>query len=103
MMGMADIPQVERRFLRNPMVAWSELAGSLMVMSPEDSVLHELNETAGFLWRHAEQPVTAAELAQKLASTYEVTPETARADTDAFLDELVQKKLLEIARIEANG
>jgi hypothetical protein len=79
---------------QNPLAAWREMDGVVVVISPEDSVLHELNPTAGFIWKHSTGERTAAEIAQLLAAEYDVDAATALADTRELIAELAAKKLL---------
>ena len=39
--------------VRNPKLAWREVDGEMVIISPEDSQVHELNETASLIWKHA--------------------------------------------------
>jgi len=79
---------------QHPNAAWRELDGEVVVISPADSVLHELNETASFIWRHATGEHTAEEIARRMAEEYEVDSETALADACALVNHLEERKLL---------
>lgn len=81
---------------QNPLAAWREIDGVVVVISPEDSVLHELNPTAGFIWKHATGERTAEEIAALLATEYDVDAATALADTRELLAELAGKKLVQL-------
>ncbi|MCL4523106.1 MAG: PqqD family protein [Acidobacteria bacterium] len=81
---------------QNPLAAWREIDGVVVVISPEDSILHELNPTAGFIWKHATGERTTEEIARLLADEYEVDAVTALADTRDMLAELAAKKLLRL-------
>lgn len=83
----------ETKFACNPLAAWTEINGNVVLVSPADSVLHELNPTASFIWKHAAGELTAAEAARLLTSEFEVAPEVARADAEEFLALLTQKRL----------
>jgi len=84
----------ERKLTHNPLAAWTEIEGEIVVISPQDSVLHELNGTGSFIWRHADGQRSAGDIAELMAGEFEVTPEQARADADEFVAYLVEKKLL---------
>ena len=81
---------------QNPLAAWREIDGIVVVISPEDSVLHELNPTAGFIWKRATGERTTEEIARLLADEYEVDVATALADTREMIAELAAKKLLHL-------
>jgi len=85
------------RPLQHPNAAWREVDGEVVIISPEDSVLHELNETASFIWKHATGDLRAEEIAGQLASEFDVNGETALLDTCELVNHLEQQKLLCIA------
>jgi hypothetical protein len=79
---------------KNPALAWREIDDETIIISPNDSVMHELNDTGRFLWKNIDGTKSAAELAQLLAENYEVTPEIALSDTQALLEDMSSRKLV---------
>jgi len=79
---------------KNPALAWREIDGETVIISPHDSVMHELNDTGSFLWKNIDGKKSAAELAELLVENYEVTPDIALSDTQALLQEMSSRKLL---------
>jgi len=88
------------RPVQNPLAAWREIEGVVVIISPEDSVLHELNPTASFIWKHSTGERTAEEIARLLAEEFEVDFPTAVADTCELLQELQRRNLLQITAAE---
>jgi hypothetical protein len=86
---------------KNPALAWREIDDETVIISPQDSVMHELNDTGGFLWENIDGKKSAAELAELLAANYEVTPDIALSDTQALLEEMSSRKL--IVTVPATG
>jgi hypothetical protein len=80
--------------VRNPALAWREMGAEIVIISSEDSRIHELNETASVVWKHADGTRTVDELAAKLASEFDVEFEAARADVAELLAALGEKRLL---------
>ena len=78
----------------NPLLAWREIDGAVVIISPEDSVVHELNPTASFIWKQLNGKRTPNEIAQQLADEFEVTRETALADTKELVESLAGLRLL---------
>ncbi|HKF51427.1 MAG TPA: PqqD family protein [Candidatus Acidoferrales bacterium] len=78
----------------NPQLAWREIEGRVVVISPADSVVHELNETATFIWKQAESGRSVAEIADLLSLEFCVEPTQARSDTEELLRMLLQKGLV---------
>ena len=79
---------------KNPALAWREIDEATVIISPNDSVMHELNDTGSFLWRNIDGHKSAADLAALLAENYEVTPDIALTDTESLLEEMSSRKLL---------
>ena len=79
---------------KNPALAWREIDDETVIISPNDSVMHELNDTGSFLWKNIDGRKSAAELAELLVENYEVTPEIALSDTEALLQEMSSWKLV---------
>jgi hypothetical protein len=79
---------------KNPALAWREIDDETVIISPNDSVMHELNKTGSFLWKNIDGKKSAAELAELLAENYEVSADIALSDTEALLEDLSSRKLV---------
>jgi len=79
---------------QHPNAAWREVEGEVVIISPEDSVLHELNATASFIWKQATGELRTEEISVRMAGEFEVSEETALADTREMVQHLTDKKLL---------
>jgi len=79
---------------KNPALAWREIDETTVIISPSDSVMHELNDTGSFLWKNIDGYKSAADLAALLAENYEVAPDVALTDTQSLLEEMSSRKLL---------
>ena len=86
---------------KNPALAWREIDNETVIISPSDSVMHELNDTGSFLWKNIDGKKSAEELAELLAENYEVTPDIALSDTQALLAEMSSRKL--VVTVPATG
>jgi hypothetical protein len=86
---------------KNPALAWREIDDETVIISPNDSVMHELNDTGSFLWKNIDGKKSAAELAELLVENYEVTPDMALSDTQALLEEMSSRKL--VVTVPATG
>lgn len=70
-----------------------DVAGSHVVVPVGESVadfngLITMNETGAFLWKQLQEDVERDELVHRLTEEYDVTPEQAAQDVDAFLQKL---------------
>ena len=88
---------------KNPALAWREIDEATVIISPNDSVMHELNDTGSFLWKNIDGHRNAADLASLLAEIYEVTPDIALTDTQSLLEELSSRKLLVPVPVAGGG
>jgi Coenzyme PQQ synthesis protein D (PqqD) len=79
---------------RNPKLAWREIDGEAVIISPEDSHVHELNETASIIWTYADGTHSVDEIAGVLAARYEVALLKAKVDVDELIEVLSAKGLL---------
>ena len=79
---------------RNPKLAWREIEGEAVIISPEDSHVHELNETASLVWKRADGKHSADELARVVVESYDVGLAAAKADVDELIEALSVKGLL---------
>jgi hypothetical protein len=87
----------ERYPRQNRRSAWRVYDGRAVIVSPEDSRLHSLNEVGTCIWEAADGRTSVEDIAARLVGAFEVTPERARADADAFLDELARRGLVTMA------
>jgi hypothetical protein len=79
---------------KNPALAWREIDDETVIISPNESLMHELNDTGSFLWKSIDGNRSAADLAALLVEMYEVTPAVALSDTESLLLELSSRKLV---------
>ncbi|MGA8143485.1 MAG: PqqD family protein [Candidatus Acidiferrales bacterium] len=79
---------------RNPKLAWREIDGEAVIISPEDSHVHELNETASLIWKHADGKHSIEEIAAVVAAGYDVPLPVVRADVSELVELLSAKGLL---------
>lgn len=79
---------------RNPKLAWREIGGEIVIISPDDSQVHELNETASLVWKQADGTRTREEIAAVVASEFEVDLAAAAADVAELTTVLSEKHLL---------
>ncbi|MGH9747011.1 MAG: PqqD family protein [Candidatus Acidiferrales bacterium] len=79
---------------RNPKLAWREIDGEAVIISPDDSHVHELNETASVIWKLADGKHSADQIAAAVAAGYDVPVEVAQADVRELIEVLEAKGLL---------
>ena len=93
----------DARPAHNPLLAWREVEGAIIIISPEDSVLHELNGTASFIWKQMDGERTIEQIAALVTEEFDVAPEAALADVQELMATLVEKKLAQAAPLARGG
>ena len=89
----------------SPGYALREIAGEHLAVPVSDEAgasgrLAILNTTGQFLFRLLQQGMTREMLLTEMLEVFDVSPEEARADIDAFLAQLAQNGLLHINALE---
>jgi len=87
----------ERYIARSSAIAARMLGGEMMIMSAVDSTFFTLNEVATVIWQAADGRTPLSEIVEKVCRKFEVEPDSARRDTEQFVDELSRHGILLIS------
>lgn len=82
-----------KRLRRNDTLPCQEIGGRAVIVCPARRELHQLDETATFLWHLMDRPRSVGELAEALCEEFDVDPERAERDIRSFLGDLERKGL----------
>jgi hypothetical protein len=82
------------RFRRDDRLPHQDVQGRAVVVAPARREVHELDETATFLWGVLARERTIGELVEALCEEYEVDPDAAEKDVRAFVETLEEKGLV---------
>lgn len=96
-------PMWTRYIAQNPDTPARTIEGEAIVITPHDSTLHTLNETATFIWDRADGTRTLADIAEEMLGEFEVDESTLKADALAFVEEAVAKGLMQASDEPAKG
>jgi hypothetical protein len=80
--------------VQNPANPARVIEGEAVVITPDDSQLHSLNEVGTFIWERSDGTRTVAQIVDEVCRSFEVEPEQAARDAAAFIDHCCQKKLM---------
>lgn len=86
-----------RYLAQNPDTPARTIDGEAIVITPHDSTLHTLNETATFIWDRADGTRTLEDIAQELIAEFDVAEDVLRDDALAFVEEAVSKGLMQVS------
>ena len=78
-----------------PRMAWRVIEDKAYVFDPQSSELHELSETATFIWLAIDRGEETQTIASTIADEYEISPETALKDVLKLLGEFLKKGLIQ--------
>jgi hypothetical protein len=65
-----------------------------VIVVPSRSEVHLLDEVGTFLWTELRTPRTPEELTRRVCDEFDVAPDQAGPDVSAFLESLLEKRLL---------
>ena len=82
---------------RSTAVASRILGGEMVIMSALDSTLFSLSEVATVIWRAADGRTPLSEIARRVSAEFDVTPDAAYRDAEAFVDELARHGILRVS------
>ena len=81
---------------QNPDTPTRTIEGEAVVITPDDSQLHNLNQTATLIWERANGTQSLEEIFKEMLTTYEVEENELRADIIEFIQESQSKGMLEL-------
>lgn len=81
-------------FVRRPDLHAVEMDGELVMMGQEQGKYFGMRDVAATIWKALDEPRTLADLVDLVSAEYTVEPETCRGDIVAFLDELLEHKMV---------
>ena len=82
------------RWRRDSRLPFQEIQGQAVVVVPARRELHELDETATFLWSALAKDRSVGDLVDALCGEFEVDAATAEGDVREFLASLEKKGLV---------
>lgn len=78
----------------NPGCTVREIGEGLVILVPEVTTTHSLEDLGAFIWSRIDGKRDLNGVLAAILAEYDVDEETARGDLLAFVDELVEAKLL---------
>jgi hypothetical protein len=80
-----------------------ELGDEILVLDTETDQVHQLNATAGLVWRHCAEPSETLAIAVALTEQFDVTLEVAIDDVESTLRQLQQLHLVVEEPVDQNA
>ena len=76
-------------------IPWQVLDGCALILTPQQSMAHELNEVATWIWQEIATETLVSDLAVKLTEVFDVDLQTADSDIRAFAREMESKGMVQ--------
>lgn len=81
---------------KNKNTACRIIEGQAYIVNTKTSMMHELDETATFIWQQISKKTDSSKVVEKLCKVYDVSESKAKKDVEDFLNLLVKKGLIEV-------
>ena len=72
------------------------LAGGLVILQVEADRYYNLNELGTEIWQLIQQPVTVAEIVERITATHDVDAARCEADIVALLQDMARARLISV-------
>jgi hypothetical protein len=80
---------------QNPHLSVKEIDGQTIILDRPHGKLHELNTTAGYVWRCCDGRATVSEIVTATAREFAADPSTVERDVADILQQLERAQLIE--------
>jgi len=81
---------------RSDDAVWRVIDGEVVVLLPQEAVLHALTGSGSRVWELIEGETAVSEIIQRICDEYEVEPQRAREEVTEYVHKLEAMKLVEI-------
>lgn len=81
-------------FTKNKNAAFRIIESNAVVLTPEDSYLHTMNETGTFIWELLDGKSTVDEITEKVYEAFEIDKDSAQKDVRHFIEDLLRRRLI---------
>ncbi|OPX60341.1 MAG: hypothetical protein A4E25_00626 [Methanobacterium sp. PtaB.Bin024] len=72
------------------------LDDEVVILGLDDGLYYGLDSVGAFVWDLIKEPVAVGEILENISNEYEDVPNTFKKDLMIFLDELLEKGLIEV-------
>jgi hypothetical protein len=82
-------------FEKSPGLIEQEVEGDIVVLDKAAGLIHQLNSTAGEIWRACDGKRSTDDIATLIAQQYDIEVNVAKADVLSALQQLEEQKLVQ--------
>jgi hypothetical protein len=66
-----------------------DVGGQLVILTPKEGTIHELDELGNFIWSLCADPISVEEITTRIVSEYDVEATIAQQDLTEFLGKMI--------------
>lgn len=81
-------------YTRRADVRIQQVDDEMLVLDDENGYIHQLNETASFVWRHCDGKSSLADIVRRLSEEFDVQDAVAAKDVSDVIEQLRELRLL---------
>ena len=81
-------------YCRKPDVRIQQVNGETLVLNDQHGYIHQLNETASFVWRHCDGRSSLSDIVHRLTEKFDVESDIAANDVKEIIEKLCESRLL---------
>jgi hypothetical protein len=82
------------RYIQNKEIIQSKIDDEVVMLDVESGFYFGLNSVGSVIWGHLADWISIDELTQRLMTQFDIDQETCRTDTETFLEQLLEKKII---------
>ena len=86
---------INKTIKRSKNIPWQVIDNQALVLTPQQSMAHELNETATWIWQQIDSEVTVSAIIEKMCQTFDIDHATAEKDIFQFVNEMTAQGMIE--------
>lgn len=91
------VVSMESHVVRHPDLVFAHMGEEVVMMSQDQGDYLGLNAVASAIWEMTESPQRVADICTQLQERYEVTPEQCQRDVLIFMQQMLDKELIQLA------
>lgn len=66
-----------------------DISGQLVILTPVEGTIHELDELGGFIWSLCADPISVKEITDRIVAEYDVEAKIVQQDLTVFIEKML--------------
>lgn len=81
---------------RSKSVIFKELDDNVYILDPKNTTIHTLNETASFIWRITNRPISIGDISERICDEFDADEKRIAKDVKKFVERYLKQGYLDI-------